>query len=86
MTLTLDLPKDLESELATEAARLGLPVSEYAQRLLAAGRTPGSSPKTGPELVAYWQREAVIGSRSEISDSQEHARAIRRKAEKRSRA
>jgi len=83
MTLTLDLPQELESELATEAARLGLPISEYARRLLSSGRTPGASPKTGAELVAYWQREGVVGSRPEIADSQEHARAIRRQAEER---
>ncbi|HZF10359.1 MAG TPA: hypothetical protein VFE33_16335 [Thermoanaerobaculia bacterium] len=81
MTLTLDLPKELENELTAEAARLGLPVSEYARRLLSSGRTPGASPKTGAELVAYWQREGVAGSRPEISDSQELARAIRRQAE-----
>jgi len=86
MTLTLDLPKELESELTAEAARLGLPLPEYARRLLAAGRAPGVAPMTGAELLAYWQREEVIGSRPDIADSQEYARAIRRKAEKRSRA
>jgi len=86
MTLTLDLPKELESELSAEAARLGLPLPEYARRLLAAGRAPEAAPKTGAELLAYWQHEEVIGSRPDIADSQEYARAIRRKAEKRSRA
>jgi hypothetical protein len=86
MTLTLDLPQDLESELAAEAAQLGLPVAEYARRLLAAGRTLGATPKTGAELVAYWQREEVIGSRPDVSDSQQHARAIRRRAEQRFRS
>ena len=85
MTLTLDLPMELASELSAEAERLGLPLSEYAQRLLAAGRAPGASPKTGAELLAYWRREEVIGSRPEITDSQEHARALRRQAEERSR-
>jgi hypothetical protein len=85
MTLTVDLPNELARELSAEAARLGLPLSEYAQRLLAARRAPATAPKTGAELVAYWRREEVIGSRPEIADSQEHARAIRRKAEERSR-
>ncbi len=85
MTLTLDLPTELESELSAEAARLGLPLSEYARRLLASRRAPGATPKTGAELLDYWRREEVIGSRPDITDSQEHARAIRRKAEKRSR-
>lgn len=70
MTLTLDLPKELESELSTEAARLGLSLSEYAQRLLAGGQGAGAAPKTGAELLAYWSREGVIGSRPDITDSQ----------------
>jgi hypothetical protein len=86
MALTLDLPQDLESELTAEAARLGLPLPEYARRLLAAGQAPGGAPKTGAELLAYWKREKVIGYRPDIADSQKHARGIRRRAERRARA
>ena len=85
MTLTLEIPEELETELSTEAARLGLPLPEYARRLLAAGRAPVVSPANGAELLAYWRREGVIGSRPEITDSQKHARAIRCRAEKRAR-
>lgn len=85
MTLTLEIPQELERELTTEAARLGLPLPEYARRLLAAGCAPAASPANGAELLAYWRREGVIGSRSDILDSQKHARAIRRRAERRSR-
>ena len=35
----------------------------------------------GTDLVAYWEREGLIGTRPDIKDSLEHARAIRRKAE-----
>ncbi|MEM1201827.1 MAG: hypothetical protein AAGN66_01210 [Acidobacteriota bacterium] len=81
MTLTLDLPKDLEHRLTAEALRLGLPVEQYALRLL--GGVPESDHRhaSGPELVAFWRREGVIGSRPEIEDSQAHARSIRRQAE-----
>jgi hypothetical protein len=85
MSLTLDLPKDLESELAAEAARLGLSLSEYALRLLASGRTLGNPPKTGAELVAYWQQEGLVGTRPDIPDSQQHARTLREQAERRPR-
>lgn len=34
MTLTLELPEDLEARLTAEAARLGLPVNDYALQLL----------------------------------------------------
>jgi hypothetical protein len=42
-------------------------------------------PKTGSELVAYWQSEGLIGTRTDITDSQRHARQLRRQAEKRAR-
>ena len=72
MTLKIELPTDLERELSAEADRLGLPLPEYALRLLS---PPGSSgkPANGAELVDYWRTESLIGSRPEIEDSQEHA-------------
>ena len=51
MSLLLDLPSDLETELAAEAARLGLPLSEYAVRLIAAGLGRLPPLRTGAELV-----------------------------------
>lgn len=83
MRITLDLPKELADDLSAEAAQLGLPLTDYALRLLLTGRTVCHMPQTGPELVAYWQREGVIGIRADIVDSQAHARAIRHKAERR---
>jgi hypothetical protein len=83
MRITLDLPQALANELSAEAARLGLPLGEYALRVLSTGRAGGHMPKTGPELVAYWHREGVIGTRCDLGDSQAHARAIRHKAERR---
>lgn len=41
---------------------------------------------TGADLVAYWEREGLIGTRPDITDSHKHARAIRRKAERRNRS
>lgn len=52
-----------------------------ARREFAAGQC---QPMTAAEIVAYWQQEGVIGSRSEIKDSQEHARGLRQQAEDRS--
>jgi hypothetical protein len=34
MSITLDLPQELESELATEATQMGLSLAEYVLRLL----------------------------------------------------
>jgi hypothetical protein len=85
MSLVLDLPADLETELAAEAARFGLPLSEYVLRLLAGGRTMNPAPRTGAELLAYWQGESLIGTRPEIVDSPAHARALREQAQRRAR-
>lgn len=83
MTLTLELPQDLERRLTVEATRLGLPLEKYALRLLHEAPKAETRLSTGAEVVAYWRREGVIGSRPEIEDSQAHARAVRRQAERR---
>jgi len=85
MSITLDLPEELESELATEATQMRLSLAEYVLRLLSTRSLVGSAPTTGAELVAYWQREGVIGTRPDITDSQAHARQLRYHAERRQR-
>jgi hypothetical protein len=85
MSVMLELPTELEAELATEAARLNLPLPDYILRLLAAGRSAQPAPKNGAELVAYWQLAGVVGDRAEITDSQAHARSLRENAQKRTR-
>jgi hypothetical protein len=85
MTLTLDLPRELETELAAEAAQLGLELPEYVLRLLTTGRTQTAAPRSGAELVAYWQNEEIVGARPDIVDSPAHARGLRRQAETRER-
>lgn len=87
MTISLELPHELEHELTGEAERLGLPLAEYALRVLSTGVRPGpgaeSGPRTGVELVAFWQREELIGTRQGITDSSGHGRRLRRDAEQR---
>ncbi|MCB9433601.1 MAG: hypothetical protein H6668_16630 [Ardenticatenaceae bacterium] len=83
MILTLELPKELESELANEANQLGLSLSEYTLRVLFSRPAVQGSPKTGGDLVAYWQDAGLIGTRPDIHDSLQHARKIREQAEKR---
>ncbi len=91
MTITLDLPQELERELEVEASLLGLSVAEYVLHLLATGprythgSAAGTAPQTGAELVTYWRSAGVIGTRPDIVDSQEHARTLRQQAERRSR-
>jgi hypothetical protein len=82
MTLTLDLPPDLEARLLDESARLGIPVEEYALRILQNGVLEQT---VGAQIVAEWQRTGVIGCRSDIADSQAHARRLRERAQTRER-
>jgi hypothetical protein len=83
MSVAVDLPEELEKELSAEAAELGLSLPEYVLRVLSTGIVIGKKPQTGAELVEYWQDEGLIGTRSEITDSQEHAGQIRNRAERR---
>ncbi len=86
MGITLELPDELEAALSDEADRLNLPLSEYILRLLATTRPQQTMPSTGAELVAYWQREGLIGTRPAGADSPEYARELRHRAERRYRA
>ena len=83
MSLVVDLPPELETVLAAEAARLNLPLAEYALRLLAEGRVPNPRPRDGAELVSYWQSEGLIGTRTDIVDVPAHGRTLRQKSQKR---
>ena len=85
MSLVLDLPPELEAELAAEAARIGLPLPEYALRLLAGGCGPNPTVRNGVELLAYWNREGLVGTRPEIADSPAHAHSLREQAQRRAR-
>ncbi len=40
MSLVLNLPPELETELLAGASRMGLPLPEYVKRLLLVGRPP----------------------------------------------
>jgi hypothetical protein len=73
VTLTLNLPPELETELHAEASHLDLSLSEDILHLLSSRQTQSSLTKTGAELVESWQREGIIGSRPDIADSQSMA-------------
>ena len=85
MMVSLNLPTDLETELSAEASNLKLPLAEYILRILSLRPFLPNPPKTGAELVAYWESIGVIGSRPEIADSQNYARQLRHQAETRER-
>jgi hypothetical protein len=84
MSIVIDLPSELETKLAAEASRQGVALSDYLVRILSNGGQAVPGVRTGAELVAYWQKAGVVGVRAAISDSQQHARALRAEAERRS--
>ncbi|MGH3087443.1 MAG: hypothetical protein ACRDSJ_09020 [Rubrobacteraceae bacterium] len=86
MSITFDLPKELEDELSAEASRLGLSLPEYVVRILATASSRNFQPETGAQLVEFWRDEELVGSRPDITDSRTHARGLRRQAERRERA
>jgi hypothetical protein len=83
VSLVLDLPPELETELTAEAARLGVPLRDYALRLLAGSVRP--TPNNGAELLAYWRGEGLVGTRPAILDAPAHARSLRERAQTRGR-
>ncbi|MEM9818785.1 MAG: hypothetical protein AAF827_20590 [Cyanobacteria bacterium P01_D01_bin.6] len=86
MNITLELPSEVEDELSIEASQLKLPLAEYILRVLSFRPILQNTPTTGVELVTYWESVGVINSRSDITDSQEHARRLRKQTETRGQA
>jgi hypothetical protein len=85
VSIVLDLPPELETELAAEAAKLGLPLRDYALRLLAGAGAVRPTPNNGSELLSYWQDEGLVGTRPDILDAPAHARSLRERAQTRGR-
>lgn len=85
MSIAVELPPELRSELEVEASRLGLSIETYLVRALSTGRVRVGPEHVGAELVAYWRSEGLIGARDDIHDSQQRAREIRLQAESRRR-
>lgn len=83
MSVVVNLPPDLEQELADEARREGLELSEYVCQLLDRHRTTSRSPMNGKELIQYWQDRELIGTRESVTDPSEHARMLRERAQRR---
>jgi hypothetical protein len=86
MTLILALPPEPENALSAEAARLQLPLREYALRLLALNRPSVPRPLSVKGVIRYWQEQGLLATRPDIADASEHARALRAQAERRERS
>ncbi len=49
MTITLDLPQELENALSIQAKQFGVSLQEYLLRVLYTSLSAGSKPKTGAD-------------------------------------
>lgn len=83
MSIVLELPPELAKQLAAEAGHQKLELADYIVQFLSARHVPSPRLRNGSELVAYWQQQGLIGTRSDIADPSEHARQLRRQAERR---
>lgn len=87
MSFTINLPPSVESYLQEEAANQETPVEEYAAQLIE-DIIPTPRPRNGAELLALLEKEGIVGmwaDRTDIGDSAEYARKLRKQAETRDR-
>ena len=76
MSIVLDLPHKLLKELNSEAAKQNQDLNEYLTQLIQRGRTVQFS--TTSDILAYWKKEGLIGTRPASTDSQKVARQLRK--------
>jgi hypothetical protein len=69
MSVTIDLPPEIEESLAAQAAALGVPLAEHLRRLLAeqAGASK-ARPKTPQERVKLWRDVSRLPDTKPLSD------------------
>ena len=71
MTMTLDLPKEIEVRLEEEAASAHITKEALASQLIAMALPPDSF-KNGAEAVDYWTQIGLVGmwaDREDMKDS-----------------
>jgi len=69
MSIVLDLEPQLEAKLREHAARIGKPLEDYLIDCLENTPDVDDIPTTGPELLAYWDREGLRPLFTEGPDS-----------------
>lgn len=87
MTYTLQLPPDTEARAQEKADMEGVAVEDYLLSIIKEA-LPAPKPRTGAELVVLLEKEGILGmwaDRTDIGDSVEYARNLRREAETRGR-
>jgi hypothetical protein len=87
MTLSIELTEEEKNAVERAAKERDMEVGEFVRSLILPSSAAGAAAvTTGEELVSYWQREGLIGTRADIHDSATHARALRDEAQRRIRS
>ena len=70
MSVTIDLPPDLEANLAAQAAARGVPLAEHLRHLLAeqAGAKAKGTRKTPEERAKLWRDVSGLPETKPLSD------------------
>ena len=69
-----------------DARRAGVSVDEYILQLLTSAKKFDPPLRTGAEIMAYWEREGLLGNRPDIVDPSAFARELRERSERRERS
>ena len=81
MTLTIEIPPETEKRLKTEAARLGIPETEYAKQAIERSlppETPVIVDQATLDLLAQWDKEDETDDPAEIARRQEEWEEFRK--------
>jgi hypothetical protein len=69
MSVTIDLPPEIEANLAAQAAARGVPLAEHLRRLLAEqADVSKAAPKTPDERVKLWRDVSGLPDTKPLSD------------------
>ena len=72
MTVTLDLPGDVQAKIEAEAARRSVPVTELLERLVADAMTPIEERERRERSIALLRSVGDIGDEAEQRETYEY--------------
>ncbi len=81
MTITLDLPTELEARLEEEAASAHITKEVLAAQLIAMALPPDSF-KNGAEAVDYWTQIGLVGMWADREDMKDSTAWVRQQRDK----
>ena len=77
MPMTLELPDEVAEWLQKVATGRGISVQEYALERLSFPKPAVPGLTDGASLVAYWEANGLLGTRTDITDTSAEATRLR---------